>query len=222
MPNPDVITYYFWTISDWAYLGHRRLVDMAARHGVEIDYRPVDLPAVYAMTGGVLLGQRSKQRQDYRMAELRRWKERLDDPIVIEPRYFPVSYHLSSRLVIAAKLAGLPLAELSYAVMRGMWAEERDISDPETLREICASSVPDVEALLAAAERPDVQAEYERYTREAPDDGVFGSPFYLYDGDILWGQDRLDFLAEALAQRAAGAVTGAETVGSRPANLEGR
>lgn len=202
--SPSVITYYFWTASDWAYLGHRRLVAMAAKHGVEIDYRPVDLPTIYAATGGILLGQRSPQRQAYRMAELRRWKERLGDPIRLEPRFFPTDHHPSSRLVVAAKLAGLPLAELSFAVMRAMWAEDRDISDRNVLREIAAAAhVPDVEALLAASDRPDVRAEYERYTREAPDDGVFGSPFYLYGGDILWGQDRLDVLEEALERRSA-------------------
>lgn len=199
--SPDVITYYFWAISDWAYLGHRRLVAMADRHGVRIDYRPFDLPAVYAQTGGILLGERSQQRQDYRMAELRRWKARLSDPIVLKPRYFPVSHHLSSRLLIAAKLAGHPVAELSYAVMRGMWADERDISDRDTLRELGAAFVPDIDALLTAADGPDARAEYERYTREAPADGVFGSPFYLYGGEVLWGQDRLDFLEEALATK---------------------
>ncbi len=75
--SPRVITYYFWTISDWAYLGHERFVALAQRYGADIDYRPIDLPAVYARTGGILLSQRSKQRRDYRMAELRRWKRRL-------------------------------------------------------------------------------------------------------------------------------------------------
>lgn len=199
----SIITYYFWTISDWAYLGHRRLVDMAARHGVEIDYRPVDLPSVYARTGGILLGQRSRQRQDYRMAELRRYKARLADPIVLEPRHFPTDHHPSSRLLVAAKLAGLPMAELSYAVMRATWVDEKDIADRAVLREIAAAHVSDPDALLAASDEPRIQAEYDRYTGEAPEDGVFGSPFYFYDGDVLWGQDRLDFLQEALERRAA-------------------
>jgi 2-hydroxychromene-2-carboxylate isomerase len=57
---------------------------------------------------------------------------------------------------------------------------------------------------MSVSEAPEVQAEYQRYTDDAPADGVFGSPFYLYGGDILWGQDRLDFLAEALAARTGG------------------
>jgi 2-hydroxychromene-2-carboxylate isomerase len=193
------IIYYFWTISDWAYLGHERLVALAGRYGVGIDYRPIDLPAVYARTGGILLGERSKQRRDYRMAELRRWKRRLNDPIVIEPRYFPADHHPSSRLLVAAKLAGLPLSKLSFAVMRAMWAEERNIADRGVLRQIASAHAPDASALLTASDGPDVSAEYQRYTEQAPDDGVFGSPFYLFAGEPYWGQDRLDFLEEALA-----------------------
>jgi 2-hydroxychromene-2-carboxylate isomerase len=197
----DTIVYYFWTISDWAYFGQQRLEALAQEYGVAIDYRPVNLPEVYARTGGILLGQRSKQRQDYRIAELERWKKRLGIPLNIEPKYFPVNQDASSRLIIAAKRAGLPLGQLTFAIMRGMWADELDISDETTLRKIAAPLVPDVDALLAASKAPEMQAEYQRYTDQAPADGVFGSPFYLYGGDILWGQDRLDFLEELLAEK---------------------
>lgn len=195
----DTIVYCFWTISDWAYFGQERLEALARNYNVAIDYRPVDLPKVYARTGGILLGQRSKQRQDYRIAELKRWRKRLGIPLNIEPKHFPVNQDASSRLIIAAKRAGLPLGKLTFAIMRGMWADEVDISDEATLRAIAAPYTPDVEALLAASKTPEVQAEYERYTDQAPADGVFGSPFYLYGGDILWGQDRLEFLEELLA-----------------------
>ena len=195
----NTIVYYFWTISDWAYFGQERLEALALKYRAAIDYRPLDLPKVYARTGGILLGQRSKQRQDYRIAELKRWKKRLGIPLNIEPKYFPVNQDASSRLIIAAKRAGLPLGKLTFAIMRGMWADEVDISDEATLRKIAAPHVPDADALLAASKTPEVQAEYERYTDQAPADGVFGSPFYLYGGDILWGQDRLEFLEELLA-----------------------
>lgn len=201
MTNEKTIRYYFWTMSDWAYLGHRRLVDMAARHGAAIDYRPIDLPAVYARTGGILLSQRSQQRQAYRMAELRRWKARLADPITIEPKYFPAQYDLSSRLLVAAKLAGIPLADFSFEILRAIWVEELDIGDTETLSKIAARHVEDVDQLFTAAGAPETVAEYKRYTEEAPQDGVFGSPFYIFGGEPFWGQDRLDFLEEALARR---------------------
>ena len=201
MSAGKAVRYYFWTMSDWAYLGHRRLIEIAERHGASIDYRPIDLPAVYAQTGGMLLGQRSRQRQDYRMAELRRWKARLADPITIEPRYFPTSYDLSSRLLVAAKLAGLPIADFSFDILRAIWVEERDIGDALTLRKIAARHVADVDTLFTAADDPAAKAEYARYTEEAPGEGVFGSPFYILDGEPFWGQDRLEFLEDALSAR---------------------
>jgi 2-hydroxychromene-2-carboxylate isomerase len=194
----DVIVYYFWAISDWAYFGGERLEALAQQHGVAIDYRPVDLPKIYARTGGILLGQRSQQRQDYRIAELKRWRTRLGMPLNIEPKYFPVDQDPSSRLIVAAKQAGLRLGPLTNAIMRAMWANEQNIADEATLKEIASPLVPDVETLMRQSKTPQVQAEYERYTDEAPSDGVFGSPFYLYGGEVFWGQDRLDFLAEAV------------------------
>jgi 2-hydroxychromene-2-carboxylate isomerase len=57
------IDYYFWLMSDWAYLGGVRFVQMAGRHGVRINHIPMRMPDVYAGSGGILLHQRSWQRQ---------------------------------------------------------------------------------------------------------------------------------------------------------------
>ena len=203
MASGRTITYYFWTLSDWAYLGHRRFVAMAKKHGAEIDYRPIDLPAVYARTGGLLLPERSQQRRTYRFAELRRWKARLDDPITIEPKHFPTDHGPSSRLLVAAKLAGLPLADFTYDILKAIWVEEQDIADIGVLHEIAARHTAGGEALVDASNGADALGEYERYTDEAPRDGVFGSPFYILDGEAFWGQDRLDFLDAALSAQGA-------------------
>jgi 2-hydroxychromene-2-carboxylate isomerase len=194
----DVITYYFWAISDWAYFGQERLEALSKRTGVPIDYRPVDLPNIYARTGGILLSQRSKQRQDERIAELKRWRKRLGIPLNIEPKYFPVDHTAASLLIVAAKLQGLPLGPLTHAIFKAMWADEKNIADEATLRELGAPLVPDIDALLAFSKTPAVKAEYESYTEQAPADGVFGSPFYIFKREIFWGQDRLDFLTEVV------------------------
>ena len=82
MPGLKVtqVTYYFWIISHWAYLGGPRLEAIAKRHGVEVDFRPVRLLEIYKRTGGIPLPQRSLQRQAERVWELKRWRARLGRP----------------------------------------------------------------------------------------------------------------------------------------------
>jgi 2-hydroxychromene-2-carboxylate isomerase len=197
------IRYYFWMISDWAYFGGWRLHELAERHGVAIDYRPVKLAVIYDRTGGILLPRRSRQRQDYRVAELKRWRNRLGMPLNIEPKFFPVDDEPGSRVVIAAKRLGLPLAPLANAIMKALWAEDRNIADPAVLRDIGISVGLDMDAVMSEAATAAVLEQYLAYTDEAPGDGVFGSPFCIFQGEPFWGQDRLDFLEEAVARAVA-------------------
>jgi 2-hydroxychromene-2-carboxylate isomerase len=203
-PGSLFIKYYFWIVSDWAYLGGQRLDAIAQRHSVRVDYRPIRLPSVYDRTGGIALRLRSRQRQEYRIAELKRWRARLDMRLNITPRYLPTDDELPSRVVIAAKRIALPLAPLTNAIMRAMWAEDRNIADPQTLRAIGIALGLDMEAVMKEAATEAVLQEYVTYTEEAPRDGVFGSPFYIFQGEPFWGQDRLDFLEQAIVRSKAG------------------
>jgi 2-hydroxychromene-2-carboxylate isomerase len=191
MSSNGRIDYYFWQMSNWAYLGHPRLEQLADRQSVSIDYMPVDLPYVYTRTGGILLHLRAKERQDYRIFELKRFREQLGIPLNLEPRFFPVSGDLASCVTIAAKRRALPLARLVPAMMRAVWAEDRDVSDPETVVAVATEAGCDGRPLVRDAGTDDVKAEYRRYTEEAIGRGVFGSPFYFFEGERFWGQDRL-------------------------------
>ena len=104
----------------------------------------------------------------------------------------------ASRLVIAADLQGLPVAALYKAILHAEWCEDRDISSDPTLREIVAAQGLDADALRAAA-APDIERRYRQYTDEAVAAGAFGSPSYVYAGELFWGQDRLEMLEEAIA-----------------------
>ena len=193
------IDYYFWMNSDWAYLGADRLEALAARQQAEIRYLPVDLPEVYARTGGILLGLRSPERQAYRVAELARWCRKLDIHVNPQPAYMCPDASLASRIVIAADQAGLPVAALYKAILKAEWCDEQDISDEATLRVILQQQGLDAPALLAAAAEPGIEAVYRRNTNDAVAAGVFGSPAYVYRGEVFWGQDRLEMLEEAVA-----------------------
>lgn len=197
------IDYYFWLNSDWAYLGADRLDALSRRMDVEIRHKPVDLPNVYARTGGVLLGQRAPERQQYRIAELRRWCRKLGIDVNPTPKYMCPNADLASRIVIAADRAHLPVLGLYKAILHAEWCEERDISSADTLREIVRGQGLDADTLLARALQDDIEALYRRYTDEAVAAGVFGSPSYVFEGELFWGQDRLDMLEEAIALRLA-------------------
>jgi 2-hydroxychromene-2-carboxylate isomerase len=194
------IEYYFSVLSDWAYFGGGRLECLARRHGVRINHMPIRLAAVYAGTGGIILQKRSKQRQDYRVVELVRWRDYLGIPIELFPKYYPTDDQLSSCLIIAAKHAQADCGLLANSILRAIWAENRNIADPHTLRKIADGLGMDGEGLLAQARAPSIIRELDRYTQEAQDRGVFGSPFYFLGEEYFWGQDRLEFLEDAITR----------------------
>jgi 2-hydroxychromene-2-carboxylate isomerase len=196
--SPNTIDYYVWLLSDWAYLGGVRFIQMAARHNMRVNHIPMRMPDVYAASGGILLGQRSWQRQAYRIEELKRWRAKLAIPVNIEPKFFPADIDLASCVVIAAQRLGLPVADLVNAIMRAVWAEDRNVADPATIADIATARGLDAASLLAAATTEIVRAEYRANTDRALAAGVFGSPFYSFNGQVFWGQDRLDMLEEAI------------------------
>lgn len=192
------IEYFYWLNSDWALLGADRLKELAQRHDVQVNYKPVDLPHVYSRTGGVLLSQRSPERQAYRVAELKRWCRKLGFALNVAPKYMCPNADLASCLVIAAGLHGYDVHELSNAILRAQWCEERDVSSEEVLRSIASSLRLPTDALMNLARDDATVASYRRNTEEAVSYGVFGSPSYVLDGELFWGQDRLDMLDEAI------------------------
>lgn len=194
------IDYYMTPGSPWTYLGHQRLREIARAAGAKIDVRPVDFGRIFAASGGLPLKQRAPQRQAYRLMELARWRKRLDVPLTIQPKFFPVSGDPGARLIIAADIVKDTEAalDLAHAIMRACWAEERDIADTATLDAIVTSCGLSPAQLREAGIAADAQARYDRYTEEAIARNVFGAPTYAIGDELFWGQDRLDFVADAV------------------------
>ena len=192
------IQYWFSTASPWTWLGSDRFAQLVRRAGAAVDVLPVDLSEVFAATGGTPFPKRSEARQSYRQLELARWSRRLGVPIKLEPRHYPVDRGPSSRLLIAARDAGLDALGLSHAVLRAIWAEDQDIGDWATLQRLADDCGHDGPTLVRVAQLPQVEARYLENTRRAIEAQVFGSPTFVVDGERFWGQDRLDFLAERL------------------------
>jgi 2-hydroxychromene-2-carboxylate isomerase len=197
------VDYFLAPVSPWTYLGHERLREMCRRHGARINVRPCDLGGkIFPVSGGLPLKQRAPQRQAYRMAELKRWRAYLDIPLTLEPKYFPADGEPASRLIIAAsRLSEDAAMALAGAALRACWAEERNIADADTLKAILEEQGFGAEAMLHHAASAETKAAYDAYTQEAIDKGVFGAPTYIVDGELFWGQDRLEFVERALARQ---------------------
>ena len=102
-------------------------------------------------------------------------------------------------MAIAHRQRGGDIAAFSQAMMTAVWVEERDLADRASLLQIAREQGADGQTLLEAAEKPAVRQEYDANTQAAIDQGVFGMPTFVIEGELFWGQDRLDFVARALA-----------------------
>jgi 2-hydroxychromene-2-carboxylate isomerase len=122
-------------------------------------------------------------------------------PCNLEPAYHPVADRRACYLAIAAMRHGLDWSRLSYALLRAVWVEERNIADHQTLAAIATENGMDGKALLAATEDDTVKGEYQANTDEAIAIGVFGAPSYVFEGELFWGQDRLQMLEWRLTQK---------------------
>ena len=192
------IDYFYTHASPWAYLGSVRFHAIAEEAGATINYRPCDLGKIFPLSGGLTLPKRSEQRKRYRMFELKRWRDHLGIEITLEPTYTPVDDTMANRMVVAADKQNHETGRLSYAILRGAWAEERNIADEAQLAAIADAQGMDGAALLAAAKTDEIGGIYDAYTDEGIERQVFGAPTYIYNDEPFWGQDRLDFVERAL------------------------
>ena len=156
---------------------------------------------MFPISGGLPLGKRAPQRQAYRLVELQRFSDFLHVPLNLKPKYFPVVDAGAARLIIAVgEHDGSDAAMcMAAAVQRAVWAEERNIADDTVLAALLAECELPAQR-LEAAQSPDVQALFDVNTQRAIDAGVFGAPSYVIDGELFWGQDRLDFVERRLAR----------------------
>ena len=198
MTTPTV-DYFFATVSPWAWLGHARFVAMTRAAGASVRVKPMDLGEIFPVTGGLPLAKRAPQRQAYRLVELKRFADHLGVALIPQPAHFPVNGNAAALLIIAAdEAAGADAAlDLAGRVGAAIWAQQRNVADAAVLQALLAEAgLP--ASLAERAADPAIAARYAAYTAEALGAGVFGAPSYLIDGELFWGQDRLDFVERRL------------------------
>ena len=196
------IEYFYSGHSAFAYLGARKLSEIATAYGCNIHHRPMDFWPVVNAANPHHSGARSAAHTAYFFGrEIARWGEWRDLPIMAgRPTHHDNPLHIAGGLIIAAQNAGTDADALSFAILQSHWADDSDVADHATLYRIATAQGFDADVLLEAALSDAVQAEYAANTAEAIERDVFGSPTYFVQGDMFYGQDRLEMLERALTR----------------------
>lgn len=196
---PASIDYYMTTLSPFSYLGHQALRAVARKHGAKLNVKPINLMDVFATSGAVPPAKRPLVRQRYRFLELPRVGDYRGVPINPKPRYWPVDPALADQTIIALIEAGHDPLDYMEKVFAALWAKEEDIADRAVLAAHLREAGFDSETILLAAEAPKTVEIRARNTQDAIEVGAVGAPVYVLNGEVFWGQDRIEYLDHALA-----------------------
>lgn len=196
------IEYFYSAHSAFAYLGSARLMEIAAAAGRRIVHRPMDLNAVVGAASATGFAERSRAHRAYYFGrEIERWAEFRG---VSFKGGIPANHRndttLANCMLIACARRGHDAGPLAHAMLEAHWLAHGDLADETVLARCAQTAGLDAAALLRDARTADVEAAYRANTAEAIERSVFGSPTYWVDGDMFYGQDRLELVERALRQ----------------------
>jgi 2-hydroxychromene-2-carboxylate isomerase len=195
---PRQIDHYFSIQSPWAYIGHKLLRDLVSTYDLKVNHKPVLLMELFSETGGLPLVKRHPVRQRYRMLELQRWREKRGLNFHLKPAHAPFDGRLVDGMVIGAIEAGHDPDPFITKAFDAVWENQQNLLDPATLIKIADECGLPGKKLFERSGSSEISAAYEQNRQDALEAGVFGSPAYVLGGEVFWGQDRIELLADAL------------------------
>jgi 2-hydroxychromene-2-carboxylate isomerase len=193
------IDYFFSPMSPYTYLLGGDLETVADKHNATVTYKPLDIMALFARTGGTAPKDRHASRMDYRAQDLVRSAKKRAMVFNLKPAFWPTNPAPSSYAIIAAQSAGGgDIGALVHSFARACWAEDKDIADDTVVRACLEAAGFDPalasSGLLSGAET------YASNLEEAVQRGAFGAPFFITGDDArFWGRDRITDLDLYLA-----------------------
>jgi 2-hydroxychromene-2-carboxylate isomerase len=191
------VEFFFDVGSPASYLAWTQLPKIVLATGSEIEYRPMLLGGVFQATGNRSPMEVPAKGQ-YLMDDLQRFARRYGVPFRHNP-HFPINTLALMRMVLGLQLREPErLVPFVDAVFRAIWVDARNLNDPVVVTEVLRQAGFDAEKMLALASDPAVKDDLKVATQEAVARGVFGAPTFFVGGEMFWGQDRLDFVKEAL------------------------
>ncbi len=194
----EPIEFWFDFSSPYGYIGSRRIEEAAARHGRWVRWRPFLLGVLFHTTGQSPLLQQPL-RGPYAARDIPRTARLHGIPFRL-PQPFPFPSIASARVFYWLD-ARDPKAASGYAkaVYARAFVEGKAVVSAEEAAEVAAGLGLDPAEVLSALQRPEVKERLKAINDEALGKGVFGSPFFLVDGEPFWGHDRLDQVDRWLA-----------------------
>jgi 2-hydroxychromene-2-carboxylate isomerase len=195
---PRRIDYYFSLQSPWAYIGHRLFRQVVGSYDLEVNHKPVVLVDLFSETGGLPLLKRHPVRQRYRMVELQRWRDKRVLKFHLQPAHWPFNASLADGVAIAAIEAGHDPDPFLRRAFASVWEDQLNLADAATLIKLADDSGLPGKQLVERSGTEEVSRIYEQNRQDALAADVFGSPAYVLDGEVFWGQDRIELLVDAL------------------------
>lgn len=195
------VFYYFSTLSTWTYVGADAFRKLDVAHKFSVRHKPINLLTLFEATGGLPAGKRSPERQTWRRIEMQRWAKRRGLAMNFDPAHWPFNPRLADGAIIAATLIvdEMKAGQLADAMMKAVWEKDKNLADQAVVARIAEAIGLPPHEIIDRSSGDEISEIYRQNTQEAIAQGVFGAPTYCLEGNIFWGQDRLDMLEEALA-----------------------
>jgi len=192
---PKQLEFFYDFTSPTAYLAWARIPGIIERTGAKLVYRPMFLGGVMQTTGNRPPGAVAAKAR-WMAADLQRWAKRIGVPYNMNP-HFPMMTLMVQRA--AQEWIDRPDFEKYLAtIFNAAWRDSKNIADKAVLTEVLSAAGFSPEEFFAAAESPANKEKLKATTDEAVERGVFGAPTFFVGDEMHFGQDRLDFVEEAL------------------------
>jgi len=193
----QTIDFYFDFGSPAAYLAYTQLPALCTDTGATVAYKPMLLGGVFQATGNhspatiALKG-------DYIFKDFKRFAQRYGVPFNNNP-YFPINTLTLMRAAVGLQTQGdARFGDYVQAMFKAVWVDAKNMNDPATVGAVLHAAGFDAMAMLALTQETAVKDQLKAMTQAAVDRGIFGAPTLFVGDAMFWGQDRLDFVREAL------------------------
>jgi 2-hydroxychromene-2-carboxylate isomerase len=192
------VEFYFDLGSPATYLAYTQLPKICERTGSQLTYIPILLGGVFKATGNASPATvPSKGR--YMFQDLDRYARRYGVPLKFNP-HFPINTLMLMRAVTGIQLRHPErFAAFIDCLFKALWIDGRSLDEPATVAAVLTENGFDPNEVLALTADEQVKAALKDNTEKAVQRGVFGAPSMFVDNQLFFGQDRLDFVLEALS-----------------------